>query len=232
MNDNRKWERLYELCQKWQDQLQDAIDIMNIAEPKEGSAEWAKEMLKSGKRVCNPKYQIGDWYLIRRVPKGISTDYPYMSMGINSSNMKLADNVFDNMPDGWQLYDTEMMFENVKENNWVEIEDGRHIQVICSCDRQFQCAFPSGSFQWFDKSDGGYSYVQGLHHRAVRIVPPYEVIVDFGAFKGTVHHSTTSADHVVVENDKYEIIAKCNISALDTATAEQVKALLKAQEEK
>lgn len=114
-----------------------------------------------------------------------------------------------------------------KVGDWVEIEVSGVISQQLVKLGVFADSINAGGIEFYGN---GLPVMKPLNARIIRKLDPSEVVVDFGSgIKGTVVGCGNVMPIIKVLNG-VDWIASIMISALNTATRELVKALLKAQE--
>lgn len=142
--------------------------------------------------------------------------------------MRDSDGIICRCHKEFELVEPPAKFADVKVGDWVEIEttDGQTKQHQVTHVTNGHSMFSIDNDVYFLTKNGGMVHMSN-NAKAIRIVPPSEVIVDFGAFKGTVE-GKDSCSFYVNNADKSDY---CLVSydMLSEPILEQVRQLIEAQ---
>ena len=202
------------------------IDLKPLA--KEGSAEWAKQMMLLGRDICN-QYIPGAYYKLDGVRvREYSKNDNRLSGFISAAGwIETAYN------SGWQIYKEPKPEPQYKVGDWVEHkkskEQGR-ITYISSdnYDAIDIKLYGEDELERYTKSDFNADF---------RKLSPSEVVIHIGCLSGTIRYCLSfdndgaKHDAIKIFNSNGKSIAVIRLEALDKETRELVESLLKAQEE-
>lgn len=126
-------------------------------------------------------------------------------------------------------------FANIKKGDWVEHLNGTHL-LITAMEEPVNIKSPhikDRTMKFKCNNRNTYSAFDGSciqdEDKIVRILPPKEVIVDFGSgIRGTIRKVS---DYICVYDKCEELVACIYLSLLEPKTRAMVEQLIKAQEE-
>ena len=225
-------EMVYEIAKVTGDHLQFDnyySDVMfpafwfELAEPVEGSAEWAWEQIINGKPITHATLNNNTIYYC-----GNEIQQTLIDTRLNNEQTDFTwdkDNWCDNnYPTGWQIY-TPAKFADVKKDDYVLFNNNIILQVIGVSDDTFIVPHPSvHEFANFNKSDGRHTY--GSEYHALRKFPASEVQIEIKLKPMRISNGYSNERlKIINELDIIDFIDKSAIQNID-----EVEALLAQQE--
>lgn len=208
---------------------EDLLDVISC-EPlaPEHTPEWAWQMMLLGNKVTQGKTPSQRYYAIK---DGYCAFHEYdgseVCINTRRNHQEFIDHANCFPLFRWHTYTPDPPY---KKGDWVEMENGKHLRVWKIT------AIPNQCDMILETQDGyhaGYYFFDGKPYRKmgskiVRKLNPSEVILDFGAFKGTIKAPHVGAIQV------WDVSGKCfcmvNLDTLIPNLRKQVEELLEAQE--
>ena len=200
----------------------------------DGSAEWALYQMMQGNAVSYISKRTRYMYMSDKD----SIEVVYCSGARKTFRIDTWIGEFKSMI-GWRIHKEEPK-PQYQVGDWVEIKDSsgdaEHCQITRVnrfCPKSLQYLIDD---MWFDCHGKEIlpPEITTCYWQIIRKLTPFEVIVDFGAFKGTVRPVSTNRVHlwVHVVDSEDNTIASIRLQALEPNLRKLVEELLEAQEEK